>query len=90
MIEFMLTVFLGNIFAMAMCILLIGFMFLLRTMLNIWFDTDFMKSIIAWFKKMDEKAKAHARKKEKEIEKQIEEANTILIIDKGEFEDVSE
>ena len=35
MTEFMLTIFLGNIFVMAITILLIGFMFVLRVMLNI-------------------------------------------------------
>lgn len=80
MIEFMLTLLLGNMFAMAIVILLIGFMFVLRVMLNVWFDTDFMKRIVAWFKKSDERLK----KKEKEYE---EAQSTVLIVEE---EDVSE
>ena len=87
MSEFMLTLFLGNIFVMAITILLIGFMFVLRVMLNLWFDTDFFKKVVAWFKNAEAKIERKHEKKEKEIEKQIEEANTLLIIDEGEFED---
>ena len=90
MSEFMLTLFLGNIFVMAITILLIGFMFVLRVMLNLWFDTDFFKKIVSWFKTMDERVKRQLDKKDKEIEKQIKEANTLLVIDEGEFEDVPE
>ena len=54
MIEFMLTVALGNLLMFAMVILIIGLMFVLRVMLNVWFDTDFMKRIVKWFKEMDE------------------------------------
>ena len=77
MTEFMLTVFLGNLFAMAIVILLIGFMFVLRVMLNVWFDTDFMRTIVAWFKNTDRKLK----EKEKEYE---DEQNTLLIVDDDE------
>ena len=89
MSEFMLTLFLGNIFVMAITILLIGFMFVLRVMLNLWFDTDFFKKIVSWFKEMDERVKRQLDKKDKKLEKQIKEANTILVIDEGE-EDVFE
>ena len=89
MSEFMLTLFLGNIFVMAITILLIGFMFVLRVMLNLWFDTDFFKKIVAWFKTIDERVKRQLDKKDKKLEKQIKEANTILVIDEGE-EDVFE
>ena len=89
MSEFMLTLFLGNIFVMAITILLIGFMFVLRVMLNLWFDTDFFKKIVAWFKTMDERIKRQLDKKDRKLEKQIEEANQLLIIDE-EFENVSE
>ena len=89
MSEFMLTLFLGNIFVMAITILLIGFMFVLRVMLNLWFDTDFFKKIVGWFKTMDERIKRQLDKKDKKLEKQIEEANQLLIIDE-EFEDVLE
>ena len=89
MSEFMLTLFLGNIFVMAITILLIGFMFVLRVMLNLWFDTDFFKKIVSWFKAMDERVKRQLDKKDKKLEKQIKEANTILVIDEGE-EDVFE
>ena len=90
MSEFMLTLFLGNIFVMAITILLIGFMFVLRVMLNLWFDTDFFKKIVSWFKEMDERVKRQLDKKDKKLEKQIKEANTLLVIDEGEFEDVPE
>ena len=89
MSEFMLTLFLGNIFVMAITILLIGFMFVLRVMLNLWFDTDFFKKIVGWFKEMDERVKRQLDKKDRKLEKQIKEANTILVIDEGE-EDVFE
>ena len=89
MSEFMLTLFLGNIFVMAITILLIGFMFVLRVMLNLWFDTDFFKKIVGWFKEMDERVKRQLDKKDRKLEKQIREANTILVIDEGE-EDVFE
>ena len=77
MIEFMMTIFLGNLFVMAVTILLLGFMFVLRVMLNIWFDTDFMKRITEWFKKQDEKMK----RKQEEYEK---EQNVLLVVDEGE------
>ena len=80
MSEFMLTLFLGNIFVMAITILLIGFMFVLRVMLNLWFDTDFFKKIVAWFKNTDEKMKKKKINEEKE-------AKIPLIIDNEEFED---
>ena len=74
MVEFMLTLFLGNLFVMAVTILLIGFMFVLRVMLNVWFDTDFMKRIVAWFRNADRKLK----EKEKANE---DEQKTLLIVD---------
>ena len=89
MTEFMLTLFLGNLFVMALTILLIGFMFVLRVMLNVWFDTDFMKRIVEWFKRMDKRVKVQVDRKNKELEKQVEEAQKLLIIDEGE-EDVFE
>lgn len=72
MIEFMLTVALGNLLMFAMVILIIGLMFVLRVVLNVWFDTDFMKRIVAWFKKMDERVKA--QQKVKAERKRIKEA----------------
>jgi len=63
MIEFMATLFLGNLFVMATTILLIGFMFVLRTVLNIWFDTDFVEKIAKWFKADKEKNRIKAEKK---------------------------
>lgn len=89
-ITSLLLLFLGDVLVFALTIFLIGFMFLLRVMLNIWFDTDFFKRIEAWFKGINEKANAKMRRKNKEIEKQIDEANKLLIIDRGEFEDVPE
>jgi predicted membrane protein len=61
MIEFMATLFLGNLFVMATTILLIGFMFVLRTVLNVWFDTDFVDKIAKWFK-ADKEKKAEKKK----------------------------
>ena len=56
-IASLLLLFLGDLLVFALTIFMIGFMFLLRTMLNIWFDTDFMKRIVAWFKGVEEKRK---------------------------------
>lgn len=57
MVEFMWTIFLTNLFMFAMVILIIGFMFVLRVLLNVWFDTDFFKRIVNWLKNTDEKIK---------------------------------
>lgn len=88
MIEFMATLFLGNLFVMATTILLIGFMFVLRTVLNVWFDTDFMKRIVKWFKETDERVKAQQKKKEERQKIKEAEARETWII-KGD-DDVSE
>lgn len=88
MIEFMLTVALGNLLMFAMVILIIGLMFVLRVMLNVWFDTDFMKRIVKWFKEMDERVKAQQKKKEERQRIKEAEARQTWII-KGE-KDVSE
>lgn len=88
MIEFMLTVALGNLLMFAMVILIIGLMFVLRVMLNVWFDTDFMKRIVAWFKEMDERVKAQQKvKAERQRIKEAEARKTWVI--EGE-KDVSE
>lgn len=88
MIEFMLTVALGNLLMFAMVILIIGLMFVLRVMLNVWFDTDFMKRIVAWFKRMDERTKAQQKvKAERQKIKEAEARQTWVI--KGD-DDVSE
>lgn len=88
MIEFMLTVALGNLLMFAMVILIIGLMFVLRVMLNVWFDTDFMKRIVAWFKRMDERVKTQQRvKAERQKIKEAEARKTWVI--KGD-DDVSE
>ena len=88
MIEFMITVALGNLLMFAMVILIIGLMFVLRVMLNVWFDTDFMKRIVAWFKKMDERVKAQQKiKAERQKIKEAEARKTWVI--KGD-DDVSE
>lgn len=88
MIEFMLTVALGNLLMFAMVILIIGLMFVLRVMLNVWFDTDFMKRIVAWFKKMDELVKTQQKTKaERQKIKEAEARQTWII--KGD-DDVSE
>ena len=86
-ITSLLLLFLGDLLVLALTIFLIGFMFLLRVMLNLWFDTDFFRSIVAWFKGVDDKMNARKKRKDKELEKQIEEANKLLFI-KEEFEDV--
>ena len=88
MIEFMLTVALGNLLMFAMVILIIGLMFVLRVMLNVWFDTDFMKRIVAWFKEMDERVKAQQKKKEERQRIKDAEARETWVIE-GE-KDVSE
>lgn len=88
MIEFMLTVALGNLLMFAMVILIIGLMFVLRVMLNVWFDTDFMKRIVKWFKEMDERVKAQQKvKAERQKIKEAEARQTWVI--KGD-DDVSE
>lgn len=88
MIEFMLTVALGNLLMFAMVILIIGLMFVLRVMLNVWFDTDFMKRIVAWFKKMDERVKTQQKvKAERQKIKEAEARKTWIIKGDG---DVSE
>ena len=87
MIEFMLTVALGNLLMFAMVILIIGLMFVLRVMLNVWFDTDFMKRIVAWFKEMDERVKAQQKKKEQRQKIKEAEARKTWVI-KGD-DDVS-
>lgn len=88
MIEFMLTVALGNLLMFAMVILIIGLMFVLRVMLNVWFDTDFMKRIVKWFKEMDERVKAQQKKKEERQRIKEAEARKTWVIE-GE-KDVSE
>lgn len=88
MIEFMLTVALGNLLMFAMVILIIGLLFVLRVMLNVWFDTDFMKRIVAWFKEMDERVKAQQKKKaERQKIKEAEARETWVI--EGEKDDIS-
>lgn len=88
MIEFMWTVVLGNMFMFSMVILIIGFMFVLRVMLNIWFNVDFFKSVANWFKKTDERMEEkHRIRMEKEKIKLAEARKTWVI---GEDEDVSE
>lgn len=80
MIEFMLTVALGNLLMFAMVILIIGLMFVLRVMLNVWFDTDFMKRIVKWFKQMDERVKAQQKvKAERQKIKEAEARKTWVI-----------
>ena len=69
----LMLLFLGDLLVLALTIFMIGFMFLLRVVLNIWFDTDFMKQIVAWCKAIDEKQKhrqfvRRERKKIKEAE----------------------
>ena len=82
MIEFMLTVALGNLLMFAMVILIIGLLFVLRVMLNVWFDTDFMKRIVAWFKEMDDRVKAQQKvKAERQRIKEAEARETWVIGD---------
>ena len=81
MVEFMANLFLGNIFVMAITILLIGFMFLLRVMLNVWFDTDFFKSIVAWFKKADEKIERRQQIKREREKIRLAESRETWVVD---------
>ena len=74
-ITSLLLLVLGDLLVLALTIFLIGFMFLLRVMLNIWFDTDFMKRIVAWCKGIDEKQK-HRQMVRRE-RKRIKEAESL-------------
>lgn len=89
MIEFMLTVALGNLLMFAMVILIIGLLFVLRVMLNVWFDTDFMKRIVAWFRKADERIKEKKRIREEKLKIAEAEARMSWFIEEGENDDVS-
>ena len=60
----LLLLFMGDLLVLALTIFLIGCMFLLRVMLNIWFDTDFFKRFTDWLKKKDDKAKEKKRIRE--------------------------
>ena len=72
-ITSLLLLFLGDLLVLALTIFMIGFMFLLRVVLNVWFDTDFMKRIVAWFKGIDEKSKNRQRiRREKKMIKEAE------------------
>ena len=88
MIEFMWTVVLGNMFMFAMVIFIIGFMFVLRVMLNVWFDTDFFKSVANWFKKADERIEEKHRIKMEREKIRLAESRATWVI--GEDEDVPE
>lgn len=88
MINFMWTVVLGNMFMFAMVIFILGFMFVLRVMLNLWFDTDFMKRIVEWFKKADERAKEKKRIREEKLKIAEAEARETWVIEGD--KDVSE
>ena len=80
MINFMWTVVLGNMFMFAMVIFIIGFMFVLRVMLNLWFDTDYMKRIVEWCKKTDERVKEKKRIKEEKMKIAEAEARQTWVI----------
>lgn len=88
MIEFMWTIVLGNMFMFAMTILIIGFMFVLRVMLNIWFDTDFFKSVANWFKKADAEIERKKQIREERAKIKLAESRKTWVI--GEDDDVSE
>ena len=79
-ITSLLLLFLGDLLVLALTIFLIGFMFLLRVMLNIWFDTDFMKRIVAWCKDI-EKEQKHRQyiRREKKAIKEAESLETWVI-----------
>ena len=89
MIEFMWTIVLGNMFMFAMTILIIGFMFVLRVMLNIWFDTDFFKSVANWFKKADAEIERKKQIREERAKIKLAESRKTWVIGEDE-EDVSE
>lgn len=89
MIEFMWTIVLGNMFMFAMTILIIGFMFVLRVMLNIWFDTDFFKSVANWFKKADAEIERKKKIREERAKIKLAESRKTWVIGEDE-EDVSE
>ena len=69
MVEFMMTMFLGNCFIFAMAVLLVGFMYLMRVLCMLWFDTDFGKKILEWITNADARMKhrAEVRKLRRDI-----------------------
>ena len=79
-ITSLLLLFLGDLLVLALTIFLIGFMFLLRVVLDVWFDTDFFKRIVAWFKAKEEKHKNRQRiKRERKAIKEAESRKTWVI-----------
>ena len=88
MSEFMLTVFFGAIFVFAMVYMIEGLAFLNRVLLIIWFDFDYVEKNREWVSKtresihrmLDRLSKKKAEK-EKEMQRQIDEAKALLVID---------
>lgn len=62
MFRFLWTTFFGVAFVFSMALMVVGFMFLLRVCLVLWFDIDFSYKINAWLcDYKDIKKKEHMR-----------------------------
>lgn len=57
MVNFLLTTLFGAIFVWCMVFLNIGCMMLMRILIILWFDVDFVQKIYNWFKSYDAGAK---------------------------------
>ena len=81
MVNLMFTYFFGTLFCYAMTVFSIGFIFLLRALIMIFFECDMgiwviecAQKISDWFKKM--KAKSARRKQIRQLKKDIAEAES--------------
>lgn len=54
MIDLIFTFFFGTIFVFTGMLLTIGMMFLLRVLISVWFDVDFMDIVMDWIKGNDD------------------------------------
>lgn len=54
MIDLIFTFFFGTIFVFTGMLLTIGMMFLLRVIISVWFDVDFMDIVMNWIKGNDD------------------------------------
>lgn len=54
MIDLIFTFFFGTIFVFTGLLLMIGMMFLLRVVISVWFDVDFMDIVMDWIKGNDD------------------------------------
>ena len=49
MVNFLLTTLFGICFSFCVALLTIGFMFVVRVLVILWFDVDFMEKLRNWF-----------------------------------------